>query len=418
VIQILTFLTSQSNYNYLNIAEVTMKTVAVASLLLAVCAGSHASVLPNQAAEPAMNEARLLVAQGKYQEAVVKFQEAAKADPAASSPLSGVADILLKASLAAQGEAVARLRQQSESLARRALALGADDPVAQEVLRNLLDDKPPPLHLPNPQSWKLMQEGEVLFQANKPDQALLKYEEAARLDPQYSSAVVYAGDCYFVQKKWPEAEERFRKAVEIEPLNGQAWRFLSDALSWQGRWDASETALFNGIAAQPNQLPTWDKLASLRNKQGYPLTALKLKRRSRVVLEPQSGKFTIQLDAEFTGKDNQQVPDGAVWLAVATYEANARAARQQGKEAEQPFAIELAAWRAALRMVDDIVAKGGQDIQDPALLNLRMLARDGQLEAGLMLLAYRESWRAEFEAWKKAHPDGIRKFVNTYALRP
>jgi hypothetical protein len=35
-----------------------------------------------------------------------------------------------------------------------------------------------------------------------------------------------------------------------------------------------------------------------------------------------------------------------------------------------------------------------------------------------MLLQYRESWRAEFEAWKKMHPDGIRKFVNTYALRP
>jgi hypothetical protein len=35
-----------------------------------------------------------------------------------------------------------------------------------------------------------------------------------------------------------------------------------------------------------------------------------------------------------------------------------------------------------------------------------------------MLLQYRESWRAEFEAWKKANPNGIRKFVNTYALRP
>jgi tetratricopeptide (TPR) repeat protein len=393
-----------------------MKTVRAVSVLLAlVCAAGQASVLPNKAAEPVVQEAQLLAAQGKYREAITKFQEAGKLDPQSSLPLSGIANVLMKASQTAQGDAVTRLRQQSESLARQALALGADDPLAQEVLRNLLDDRPPPLHVPNQQAWKAMQEGEVLFQANKPDEALVKYEEAARLDPQYSSAVVNAGDCYFVQKKWPEAEALFSKATQIEPLNGQAWRFLADALSWQGKWAASETALFNGVAAQPNQLPTWDKLAFLRNKQGYPLTALKLKRKSRVVADPQrDGKLAIQMDAEFNGKDNQQVPEGAVWLAVAMYELNARAKNP----ADQPFAIELAAWRTALQAVDEVVAKGGQDIKDPALLNLRQLARDDQLEAGLLLLEYRESWRAEFETWKKAHPDGIRKFVNTYALRP
>ncbi len=393
-----------------------MKTVRAVSLSLAlVCAVSQASVLPNKEAAPLVQQAQLLAAQGKYQEAITKFQEAGKLDPQSSLPLSGVANVLMKASQTAQGDAVTRLRQQSESLARQALALGEDDPLAQEVLRNLLDDRPPPLHVPNQQAWKVMQEGEVLFQANKPDEALVKYEEAARLDPQYSSAVVNAGDCYFVQKKWPEAEALFSKATQIEPLNGQAWRFLSDALSWQGKWAASETALFNGLAAQPNQLPTWDKLASLRNKQGYPLTALKLKRKSRVVADPQrDGKLAIQMDAEFNVKDYQQVPEGAVWLAVAMYEINARAKNPAG----QPFAIELAAWRTALQAVDEVVAKGGQDIKDPALLNLRQLARDDQLEAGLLLLEYHESWRAEFEAWKKAHPDGIRKFVNTYALRP
>ncbi len=388
---------------------------AVSGLLALVCAASQASVLPNKAAEPLVQEAQLLAAQGKYREAITRFQEAAKLDPASSMPLSGVAHVLMKASQTAQGDAVAQLRQQSESMARQALVLGADDPMAQEVLRNLLDDRPSPLHVPNQQACKAMQEGEVLFQSNKPDEALVKYEEAARLDPQYSSAVVNAGDCYFVQKKWPEAEALFSKAAQIEPLNGQAWRFLSDALSWQGKWAASETALFNGVAAQPNQLPTWDKLASLRSKQGYPLTALNLKRKSRVVADPQrDGKLAIQMDAEFNGKDNQQVPEGAVWLAVAMYELNARAKNP----ADQPFAIELAAWRTALQAVDEVVAKGGQDIKDPALLNLRQLARDDQLEAGLLLLEYRESWRAEFEAWKKAHPDGIRKFVNTYALRP
>lgn len=395
-----------------------MKTVVAVGLSLAlVCAAGHASVLPNKAAEPLVNEANVLVAQGKYQEGIAKFQEAAKADPAASGPLSGIANVLFKASFNAKGDAAVKLRQQAEGVARQALTLGADDPLAQEVLRNLTDDKPAPLHMPNQAAWKAMQEGEVLFHSNKLDEALAKYDESLRLDPLYSTAAVNAGDCFFVQKKWPEAEERFRKATGIEPLNGQAWRFLADALGWQGKWSAYETALFNGVAAQPNQLPTWDKLASYRNKQGYPLTALNLKRKSRVVLDPESGKFTIKLDSDFTAA-GKQVPDGALWLAVAQYEVNVRSKNQQEKVADQPFAIEVQAWRTGLAIIDETVANGGADISDPALLNLRMLAKDDQLEAGLLLLAYRESWRAEFEAWKTAHPDGIRKFVNTYALRP
>ncbi|NYE62854.1 tetratricopeptide (TPR) repeat protein [Duganella sp. 1224] len=395
-----------------------MKTGYAVSLLLAlVCAAGQASVLPNQAAAPLQQEAVVLTAQGKYKDAIAKFQEAAKADPAASGPLAGIANVLMMASLQAQGEAAARLRGQAESVARQALALGADDPLAQEVLRHLLDDKPAPLHVPTPAAAKAMQEGEVLFHAKQYDEALAKYQEAARLDPQYSAAEVYAGDCYFAQKKWPESEERFRKATEIEPLNGQAWRFLADALSWQGKWPAAETALFNGIAAQPNQLPTWDKLASLRGKQGYPLTALHLQRKSFVKLDA-NGKFVINLDEQYRDDKARLAGDGAMWFAYAAFEVDARLKNQQANVADQPFAIEVAAWRSALKVVDEVVANGGDDIHDPALLNLRMLARDGQLEAGLMLLQYRESWRAEFEAWKKAHPDGVRKFVNTYALRP
>jgi tetratricopeptide (TPR) repeat protein len=395
-----------------------MKTVRSASLLLAlVCAASQASVKPNAAAAPLQQEGTSLFAQGKYKDAIAKYQEAAKADPTASEPLSGIANVLMAAAAQAQGDAKVRLRQQSESVARQALTLGPDDPLAQEVLRVLLEDRPAPLHVPTPAAWKAMQEGEVLFQAGKPAEALVKYEESARLDPLYSTAEVNAGDSFFVQKKWPEAEEHFRKATEIEPLNGQAWRFLSDALQWQQKLNAAEAALFSGIAAQPNQLPTWDKLAALRSKVGYPMTALHLQRKASVKLDA-NGKFVINLDSEFSGNNGKMVADGAMWLAYATFEVNARQRNLQDKVADQPFAIEVASWRSALQVIDEVVANGGQDIQDPALLNIRMLAKANQLETALMLLQYRESWRAEFEAWKKANPNGIRKFVNTYALRP
>ena len=47
-----------------------------------------------------------------------------------------------------------------------------------------------------------------------------------------------------------------------------------------------------------------------------------------------------------------------------------------------------------------------------------MLNQAGQLEAALLLLTYRESYRAEWEAWKRDHPQGLRKFVDTYGLQP
>jgi hypothetical protein len=31
---------------------------------------------------------------------------------------------------------------------------------------------------------------------------------------------------------------------------------------------------------------------------------------------------------------------------------------------------------------------------------------------------YRESYRPEFEQWKRAHPDGVQAFVAAYGLRP
>lgn len=386
--------------------------------LALLSAASHAGVLPNDAARALIQQGNVLATQGRYQDAVQQFQAASRADPASSSPVAAIAHVLLLAADAQQGSNAATLRQQAEGAAHYALTLGADDPLAQEVLRLLADEKPAPLNMPSQAAWKLLQEGETLFQSNKPAEAVVKYEEAARIDPRYSTAMVYAGDCYFVQKNWPEAETRFRKATEIEPLNGQAWRFLSDALAWQNKWTASEAALLSGIAAHPSQLPTWNKLASLRGKQGYPLTALKLQRKAAVQLDSDTGKYDIKLDPAVASGADQRQADGAVWLMLALTESNLRAANRRQRQPDRPFAIELAAWQAAMKAADELSARDQVDLSDPALRTMRMLAKADQLETGLLLLAYKESWRPEFEAWKKEHPDGVRKFIDTYALRP
>lgn len=396
-----------------------MKQIIVLMLALACATGGAQSLAPTNAeADALIRQGHVLQAQGKYKEAFEKFSAAARADPQASLPLSSIAGMLLRMSQQRQGADAVKLRQQSEDVARQALQKHANDPVALEVLREITDDKPLPLHQPTAEAAAELHQGELLFTQRKLDEALAHYERAAALDPKYSQAWIYAGDCYFFQKKYAEAEQRFRKGVEVEPLNAQGWRFLADALVSQGKPGPAEAALMGGIAAQPSQLPNWIKLNQLRTNSGFPLTSLSLVRKAKGELDPATRTLKLTIDPSLTSADPAKQPDAGLWLLLATQQGMEGKAAREGKASSTPFATELAAWRKAMEVVDELTAHGGGELQDPALKTMQMLARADQLEPALLLLQYKESWRAEFEAWKTAHPDGVRKFIDTYQLRP
>jgi tetratricopeptide (TPR) repeat protein len=388
--------------------------------LLCFAPTASAQLPINDAAAALVKEGDTQLFQRKPAEAIRSYQAAMKADATSSVPLSKLANALYLLSLLQTDAAKkSEWRAQSEGLAQQALKLQPRDPLAQEVLRLLSEEKPAPLHEPTERALNLKHEGEQLFIAGKLDQAREKYLQAAQADPLYSSAWIYAGDCYFAQKKWAEAEELFRKGVTIEPLNSQGWRFLSDALGAQGKRAAAEEALLNGIAAQPSQMPNWGKLAHLRAAAGTPLKPLGLVRKASVTLDPATGKPTVKLDSTFSGGPGEQkTADGGAWLMLAMREANIRVKNREDNVTSTPFAIELASWEGAMKVVDEVEAKGGEALTDPGLIAMQMLAKADQLEAGLLILRYKESYRPEFEAWKKAHPNGIRKFVDTWGLQP
>lgn len=382
--------------------------------LLSIALHAHAAVLPNEAAQPLMSEGNLAVVKGQYQLALEKYSLAMKADPAASLPLASIAHVLYLAAEQASGEQADNLRRQAEGAARQALRLGADDPIAQEVLRQLDDRQPPPLHKASPEAWKLMQEAEILYQSSQYDQARAKYEAAAQADPQYSPAWVYAGDCFYSQKNYAEAEQRFRKATEVEPLNGQAWRFLSDALAWQGKFAAADEVLVKAIAAQPSQRPSWNKLANLRARAGTPLTALKLEPKAFSVFDNATGKFKLNVNPDASDKGSA---DLAVWMSLALSDASYRTELREGKTTQSPFAADLLAWKLALKVADQSAENGAQ-LKEAGLQTMQMLARADQLEAALLILRFKESYRHELEVWKKEHPHGVQTFIASYGLAP
>ncbi|HXA47976.1 MAG TPA: tetratricopeptide repeat protein, partial [Burkholderiaceae bacterium] len=380
-----------------------------------VFAADVTNVLGNDACQALLAEGNVFAAKREFQNALNKYLLAAKADPTASTPFSSISNVLFDASRWAGGDNAMKLRQQAEAAARKALQLASNDPLAEEILRAIQEDQPPPLHVPSQAAQQLESEGEVLFQSGNYADAQQKYEQAAQVDPLYSTAWVFAGDCFYRQNKWAEAETRFRKATEIEPLNGQAWRFFSDALAAQGKRAEAESALLNGIAAQPSQLPNWDKLTRLRAAVGFPLTPLQLVRKAQAKIDPSNGKSTIVVDPSGSADDNSS--NLGVWLVYAAASNNAKE-KSEGKPALSSFEIEIAAWRAALAAAAEIATNSSKKLTDPGLLKMQMLAKENQLEPAVFLLIYKESYRSDFEAWKKMHPNGVKKFVDAYGLRP
>lgn len=367
----------------------------------------------NAAGQALIDRGQSLLGQGQAQQAFDTYREAAKADPASSMPDSMSAALFGYLADRSTGDQRAKFRAQSLAFARSALKKNEADPTANEIMRVEQQDAPTPLHLPNKEAAALAAAGESLFAQKRLEEALAKYEQAAQADPQYSTAWVYAGDCYYLQKRWADAEARFRKAATIEPLNGQAWRFLSDSLAAQGKTRDAQDALLSGIAADPNQRPNWDKLESFLRRDGAVMARLRLQHRPSVVLDPKTGAPNVQIAKELADKPNSV--DMGFWLSYGLAVAGGMT---QKDRTVSPFGAELAALRGALQVAAELREKSPSPFDDPSLELLRQLEAKGQLETAILLLMYRESYRAEFEAWKKAHPNGVREFVLLQNIRP
>lgn len=379
---------------------------------VAAAPSAHADIGCGQPCRGLVLEAQALEGSARYQEALTKYKAAEQADPTASIPLSLAAGLVLKLSTVAPQDKAPQLRDMARALAERAMLLATDDPVAQEVLRMLDDPAPPPLHQPNARAAKLMAEGEAAFARQDIKVALSKYEATMLADPQYSSAWVAAGNCRYAQRDWKGAEALFRQATLIEPHNAQAWRYLSDSLFYQDKRGAAEAMLYKAIEADPSQRPNWSKLARYRAGAGLPLKALGLRRGVRVA-ENADGKYVISLDSQ---TEAEKTPDHAFRLALGMTEV---ALRTQDKDKRKSaFEIELEAWRLALKIADEAEANSGAGILDPGLLQVRALAREGQLEPAILLLMFRQAYRPALQAWMAANPGGVKYFIDRYGVMP
>jgi tetratricopeptide (TPR) repeat protein len=381
-------------------------TVAMAAIALPAAA----DLIGSPQSQALVREGLGLYGQGRGQDAVAKFQEAAKLSPNASTPVSGIAFVLFENCAGRKAEDQQTCYDQAEGLAQKALNLDARDPMAQEVLRRLSGEPEAWEYKPSAAVLKIVHEAEQLFVQHKYDEAYGRYMDAVTADPRYARGWVYAGDCYYARQKWAEAERDFRKAVEIDPRDSMGWRFLVDVLANQGKRREAGQAAFRAISAHPGQMQNWERVKAYQLAEGTPLQSLSLKPKAKAA-RGKDGKPTVNLDNDLKPTEL----DTAVWLTYGVVKANALVSDVK----TTAFEREQEAWTKAFTVVSEVEANDpGKKLRDPALVTLRQLYKDGQLKPALLLLTYRESFRPDLDAWIAAEPQAVQRFVDIYHLMP
>jgi len=385
---------------------------AVAGLLLAATLPAWAAVNGNEKSQRLVSEGNALALQRQFAAAAEKYEAARKESPDASGPLSSFAYMLY---MLAAGDPSPKAKAQLERArewAGKALALAPEDPLANEVMRGLEDDTLPAAYVPTKEASQAFDEGEVLFHNGQYDAARAKYRAAYKADPKFAKALVMEGDAYFAEKNWAGAELLFAMAADADPLDAQAWRFLADARARQGNSEGALGATLHAIAAMPSQAGNWERLKAAVAGSDKPMTRLALERKAWVQRDPSSGKTTVNLSPDTKGAADSG--DQAAWLAYAL----AYSAGSKDDKPESPFRKELRAWDSALAIAAEMEGGGKPGLQATGLRTLQKLRAAGQLEAAILLLMYKESYRPDFEAWKKAHPGAVAEFADTWRLMP
>ena len=375
----------------------------------------------NTKSKALIDEGNALWSQLKINEALEKFSLASKADPMASGPWSHTAALYMFASTKTDPKYVEEYRERARGAATRALELFAGDPLAQETLRSLMAPSTPTLASSSRDAMEFFNEAERLFQSRDFQAAIKKYEKAFALDPAFAEAILYAGDCYFQLGNFDEAEIRYRQSINVNPRNFQAWRFLAHAQTKLGRpLEVIKLSLLKSIEVQPNYLPAWEQYSALTEMQNGPLQVLNANRPVRLKANKKDGKqsFDIVVDPKIDTKGTDV--DSAVWLQYGLIKATLLAAGESKdstvklvSKVASPFDAELLSWKTVFQQEHEKA-----DLRDPLLQRLRQFVKEEQIEAAIFIFFFDESYRTEFENWKKSHPLGIQQFIEKYALRP
>lgn len=356
-----------------------------------------------------------LLSQGKFNEAAAKFEEGMKADPASSFPISGLSKLFFEASKATDAAHQTEYRGKATDLAHQALDKNDLDFIASEVLLNADGGSTESAHQPKPEAMEAFNQAEAAYQSQKWDQAIAGYQKALTADPGFTDAALYLGDVYFSQKQYSKAEPWFQKATQMEPRYARAWRFLADCQAHQGHMEDALSTDLSAIASQPDDYTAWGRLREIYEIQNKPALVRFHWPSTSDSQVKQDKPGNLQLILPSSGTD-----DSAEGDALSSYALMSGLAQVPDKNGVKPTEIKWRtdAWEAALERYESALKEKKAAPKDATWAQLLAFHKSGELKPALMILGFREAYRADFEAWKAANPKGVQAFIEQWHLRP
>ena len=360
------------------------------------------------ASQPANPQARALLTQaqadaqaGKVGAAVRGWRAAADADPAASAPLSQLAEHYAALARDDDSHRAYHFRLQARDFVQQALQRDPNDAeanAARETLSGRADQAP---YKSLPAAQAELEAGRRFDADGNHFKAKIHYHQASKLDPRDGEILIAYGLCHAHDGHPTLAESAFRQATLVDPQFDLTWINLASSLFDQKKIDQAYAATLGALAALPSVSETWMVVRGLRRMQGKPIDTFDYK--------PMGSHWRSQnrsiVEAGMPEADSQ------AWRHFALAQ---REQMRPDKPSRSPFAVELAAWEAALPRVAAMA--DADQIKDETMRKMLMFHKAGQLKAALFLFAWRESYRPDFEAWKQANPDAIGRFIDTFQL--
>ena len=264
------------------------------------------------------------------------------------------------------------------------------------------------------------------------------YDSSFNLDQTHAASVLYAGDCYYNLGDDANAILRFQKAVDLDPSNSRARRFLIDAMKRSKQNAAIPEICMKGLAVDPGCFILWDEWDESAKSIGKSLKYFKFSPMAKLVPDPKGGS-----QIGLTVGDGPNAQDIAVlWhsygmglMGVPHPSLGALHEEVMGKIIAKSRGKAGATWGPsdlppmfrefiAIKNLASFVLKSIEDDKNKKNQideSLRLIAewyRDGQDEAAVILLLWREEFRDEFNTWNKKHPDALLKFQAKYGIRP
>jgi len=356
-----------------------------------------------------------LLENGKFEEAQVKFEKLATANPTDGQVQFGLGFSILATSKNITDEAArrqARLRARAALL--RAKELGIRDDLLETGLAAIPADGSEVVRFSsNHEADKAMQEGEAAFTRGDYDKAIEAYQHALTLDPKLYHAALFIGDMYFQKKQMDKAGEWYGRAIKIDPDQETAYRYWSDALLKNNQMDEARAKAIDAIIAEPYNRGAYRALVQWAQANKVSISHPQIKQPDPTMRPSNDGgQTTITVDPK--ALDPKQ---GAAYywsfydLTRSTYPTNF----QKDYPNEKTYRHSLKEEASALRVVAEMVAsdlKSGKlkSIDDPSLAALLKLHQSNLIEAYVLFARPDEGIAQDYAAYRQANRDALRRY--------